>query len=305
VTLPAGFERRPATAGDAALAADVARAYEAAHLGAAETTQADLEDDWGELDPAADVWLVEDANAAAVAYAALYRDGEAQVVADGYVLPTRLGLGLGRYLIESTESRARDLAAAVIHNGVLAQDERGQELLAGCGYRAARRFVRMVIDLAEAPAASELPTGVSVRPFRPDEEAEAFHAAVNEAFAEHWGHVPETFERWREVTMGSTRFDPGLWLVAEEDREIAGVARCTWKASDIGWVNDLGVRPRSRGRGIGLGLLTRAFGEFHARGETTVGLGVDTANETGATRLYEAAGMRPTWEAVIFEKKLR
>jgi ribosomal protein S18 acetylase RimI-like enzyme len=80
--------------------------------------------------------------------------------------------------------------------------------------------------------------------------------------------------------------------------------RCTWKESDIGWVNDLGVLPRARRRGIALGLLTRAFAEFYSRGERTVGLGVDTQNETGATDLYERAGMHATYTAVIFEKRL-
>jgi hypothetical protein len=48
-----------------------------------------------------------------------------------------------------------------------------------------------------------------------------------------------------------------------------------------------------------------AFAEFHRRGERRIGLGVDTRNETGATRLYERAGMQATYVAVIYEKSLR
>ena len=35
-----------------------------------------------------------------------------------------------------------------------------------------------------------------------------------------------------------------------------------------------------------------------------MGLGVDTANETGAFRLYERAGMRPVLCWVVYEKQL-
>ena len=48
----------------------------------------------------------------------------------------------------------------------------------------------------------------------------------------------------------------------------------------------------------------RAFAEFYRRGERTVGLGVDTQNETGATRLYDQAGMHAVYRAVIFQKRV-
>jgi hypothetical protein len=47
------------------------------------------------------------------------------------------------------------------------------------------------------------------------------------------------------------------------------------------------------------------FGEFYKRGMTTIGLGVDSANLTGATRLYEQAGMYVAGEFAMYEKELR
>ncbi len=59
-------------------------------------------------------------------------------------------------------------------------------------------------------------------------------------------------------------------------------------------------------RGLGLGglLLRHAFAAFAARGRDTVGLGVDTANATGAPALYARHGLTvhyavDTWEAVL------
>jgi ribosomal protein S18 acetylase RimI-like enzyme len=37
----------------------------------------------------------------------------------------------------------------------------------------------------------------------------------------------------------------------------------------------------------------------------TIGLGVDAQNPTGATRLYQKAGMYPASEFVTYEKELR
>jgi ribosomal protein S18 acetylase RimI-like enzyme len=64
------------------------------------------------------------------------------------------------------------------------------------------------------------------------------------------------------------------------------------------------VRKPWRKRGLGLALLHHAFGVFYSRGQPRIALGVDAQNPTGATRLYERAGMHVTWEAVCFEGTL-
>jgi mycothiol synthase len=56
--------------------------------------------------------------------------------------------------------------------------------------------------------------------------------------------------------------------------------------------------------GVGAALLRDAFGRFWERGERSVGLGVDAANDTGAFRLYERAGMMPVLGWVLYEKDL-
>jgi mycothiol synthase len=72
----------------------------------------------------------------------------------------------------------------------------------------------------------------------------------------------------------------------------------------VGWIASLGVRKPWRKRGLGLAILLRTFHEFYARGERSVGLGVDSENQTGATRLYERAGMHVVAEDVVWEKEL-
>ena len=67
---------------------------------------------------------------------------------------------------------------------------------------------------------------------------------------------------------------------------------------------DLAVRPASRRTGLGLALLQSGFVALWRRGHTHVGLEVDSENETGATRLYERAGMKVTRRYATYEKVL-
>ena len=73
----------------------------------------------------------------------------------------------------------------------------------------------------------------------------------------------------------------------------------------IGWIRTLGVRRPWRQRGLGEAILLHSFGEFYKRSKTTIGLGVDAQNPTGATRLYQKVGMFAASEFVTYEKELR
>ena len=56
---------------------------------------------------------------------------------------------------------------------------------------------------------------------------------------------------------------------------------------------------------IALALLQHVFGEFYKRKGYKVGLGVDGQSLTGATRLYEKAGMHIFRQLDAYEKVLR
>lgn len=124
-----------------------------------------------------------------------------------------------------------------------------------------------------------------------------------------WGFAPLTFDEWAPSRIWREDFDPSWWFLAidEQTGEIAGVAlgNLRGEAQEVGWVRALGVRPPYRKHGLGMALLTHAFGKFYERGFRTVGLGVDTQNVSGATRLYERAGMRPKTRFDRVEKVLR
>jgi mycothiol synthase len=222
----------------------------------------------------------------------------------GVVHRDRHGRGLGSRLLDLTEERLGELDAGRIHHVTLAPEAAAPPLLSARGYREVRRFWEMTIELGDEPSLEPvLPDGLQIEVFSED-LARAFHAALEESFAEHWEHRPETFERWWERQVGKPDHDPSLWFLVRDDDEIAAVARNDPDRSGGGWIGALGVRPGWRGRGLAKALLLHSFREFHRRGQRRVGLGVDSENATGATQLYESVGMSVDQEQVVWEKVL-
>lgn len=302
---------RPPGRDDFAAIVAVGEAFDRALTGIGDWSEDDVAHDWRALaDPERDAWLVEE-DGVVVGYATFEDYGEGCFAADGYVHPDRFGRGIGSLIVELSERRADEqletvaLPRVVLQNTVLHVDRAARDLLEGRGYRPVRHFLRMQIDMSEAPAAAVWPEGVGVAPFRPDEDLAEVHACVHEAFAEEWTFRPETLADWRKRKLEDPRFDPSLWAIAREGGEVCGVALSTAGQFDMGFVNALAVRPAWRRRGLGLALLGQAFAWFWERGERRVGLGVDTENTNDARRLYERAGMRAVWQADIHEKVLR
>ena len=230
---------------------------------------------------------------------------------DGCVHPEFRGLGIGSSLLEKSAERAQaemELAEpdirVFIQSLVNNKDKAGHALLQNNGYSPIRYHWRMEIKLQEAPAPVTFPGSIELRPFIKDEHEIAVWQADNEAFRDHWGSHARTYEEWSHEKFGNPNFDPTLWKIAWDGNEIAGFSQNRFRKG-IGWVGTLGVRRPWRKMGLGLALLRQSFGEFYKRGMTIIGLGVDASNPTGATRLYQRAGMYVAAEFALYEKELR
>lgn len=288
--LPEGFSFSRPRPEDAPQVAVLIAEMELAQEGESETTMADVLREWELLNTDRDVWLVR-TDGRLVAYGALERHPRG-VITDGFVHPDFTGCGLGRFLIRELEARAREIEpVGTVEAGISLRDTAGQRLLESEGYREARRFMRMIVELSEPPVVLDIP-GVEVRNLALGEER-AFHSVFERSFAGAWGHVERSFEDWwqRMDEVGSG--DPDLLFVAERSGELVGEASCIRERYGGGWVGTLGVLPEARGQGIGKALLQRR-----------VALGMDAENDTGATRLYESVGMRTAFGAIIYEKPL-
>jgi mycothiol synthase len=293
---------------------EVSLACDMADSGIVDFTLEDYRISW--LDPdfnlATDAWIVTTQDHKIVAYAETGQRQHAKIFAWVHVHPDYRGQDIEPYLIHLTETRARQFmqeavphVRVTIRNGSSHNNQAFAHILEQEGYTYTRSFWRMEIDLEAAPPAPEWPEGITVRTMHPGEER-AVYELDEEAFQDHWGHMPSTFENWEHWSVKRSTFDPSLWFIAFEGDTLAGGAFCAHeKELGLGWVNTLAVRRPWRRKGLGLALLRQAFGEFYRRGIRKAGLGVDSQNLTGATRLYERAGMHVALQFDSYEKELR
>ena len=214
------------------------------------------------------------------------------------------GRGLGTEILERGEAFALAEGAKKIRAGAPEPDAAARALFESRGYREVRRFYEMAIELTEPPSEPVLPDGLVLDELRED-EYEAFFAALNESFAEHWEWHPEPFEEWIERRRGQHRDEHGpVWFVVRDGEELAAVTRNDASVAGGGYVGAIGVRPAWRGKGLAKALLYRTFAEFWRRGTTRVTLDVDSQNATGAVALYERVGMHVDTCGVAFEKAI-
>jgi mycothiol synthase len=309
VLAPGYTIRHPALADlDAVHAAIVASEIE--EFGEAEGYSRDeLEGDWKQLDLGKDAWVAIAPDGALAGYGYVQDRRHVRLDVEVYVHPAHYGRGIGTTLVRLAEERAREhvpLAPrgtrVAVNNWINALNAEARSLLEREGYTPVRYFFRMEIAFSEEPPAASWPAGIAVHSGA-DEDLRPFYETSEEAMAGHWGHVPRSFEEWMERRKRSS-FDPSLWFLALVDREPAAIVQCSI-SDGIGWIDTLAVRRPWRRRGLGYAVLTHAFRELYERGMRRMALGVDAENPTGATRLYERAGMHIGQQYATYSKELR
>jgi GNAT superfamily N-acetyltransferase len=289
---------RPATEADYEAIAAFLREDEERLFGRPSRIEASDIGQWmGETDLERHSWLYEDEDGV-FAVAWTWHENDTGV-AIGVVHERMQGRGLGVEMVERSERLARERGATRMHQIAIGPDVAAARLLASRGYRDVRRFYDMAIQIEHAPDVPDVP----VDRFR-EEDARAFHAAIDEAFQDHWEHHSRTFEDWWERQAKSPNFDTSLWFLVRDGDEIAAATRNEANRNGGGYIGAIGVRRPWRGKGYAKALLLHSFREFYERGIPRVTLGVDGQNPTGATHLYERVGMHVEAENVVFEKSL-
>jgi GNAT superfamily N-acetyltransferase len=294
-----GLTVRAASKADAEAISELIVATDVAVQGSSDSSPEELRSWWRRNDPAENSWLISDDRI--VAYGDYFEHGDRAEI-DGYVHPDRKGEGLGGWLVSRAAECARAAGKRRLQTWCLAADADARELFQSRGFGEVRRYYRMLIELHDSPPPPDWPVGMRVATFRED-DARVFHGAIGESFADEWNFAHDPYEQWLELRLGAPDFDPTLWFLVWDGPDVAAVLRGE-RRGETGWVGMIGVPKPWRKRGLGLALLRHAFGDWYRRGVTTVGLGVDAENPTGATRLYERAGMHVAYEAVCFEKAL-
>jgi ribosomal protein S18 acetylase RimI-like enzyme len=300
--LPDGVTLRSAEDADAAAMAELMNAAEAPLGGDAGSSADDVRHHWTRAKDNK-TWLAErDGGVVGSLETFAHEDGHLDT--DMYIHPDLAATTLAGTLLRISEDDADARGLRRIRNAVLENDAHATTLLEREGYVPVRHFYRMIRDLDDNLPEPEWPDGFELVPFDFERDVEAVHAVVEEAFENEWGHVPETPEAWRERTPKRGGYAPELWLVVRDGDEIAAITMNDSKRYGMGWIATVAVRRAWRRRGLGLAMLYESFRRFRDRGETVAGLGVDAQNPTGATHLYERAGMQQAWAATVYEKEL-
>lgn len=185
-------------------------------------------------------------------------------------------------------------------------DRRIVDAFAELGFAPIRHSYRMEIDLAGAEREPAWPEGISLRTATADDHRPV-HAAAVEVWQDTNDPLDETFEEWAHWHVERDSYDPSLWFLAFDGDELAAFSICRQDPNDpnAGYVAMLGVRRPWRRRGLGEALLRHSFAEFRRHGYTRGTLGVDASSVTGATRLYERAGMSVYRDTVFLERPVR
>jgi len=207
--------------------------------------------------------------------------------------------------------RAPEGARVVLIAGAGGDDVRSQDLLAGHGFQLDRVFSHLRLDFETRPLAATWPDGIAVRGFRAGDDDVELVRAYQDAFRDHYGYLEQPLdaevERWRHWTR-EPDFEADLWLLALDGAAVCGFC-CAYAESHgdtaCGLVDEFGVRPAWRRRGIGRALLLESFRAIYDRGRKAVELTVDSRNASDALDVYTSVGMRPVSRNHTFVKELR
>ncbi|MBN1283892.1 MAG: GNAT family N-acetyltransferase [Anaerolineae bacterium] len=323
--LPAGYTARMARMDDIDIVVEMLNETEMAEIGEEMLSKEALLAEWESPDygPETNIYLVFAPAGDLAGYAEIWCSTpyvRAFVFARTH--PNYRGLGIGGYLlgwgeqcaVEEHMDKAPADALFTMRVMTASTNEFARKLFLEHGFDLVRSFYRMEIEMASdaPPQAAAWPDGIRVRTMVCGRDERPIYDAMQDAFRDHWGFIAsDNFEQWVHWFTNDPSFDPSLNFLAVTDgpdgEEIAGMSLCRLFDTDPnkGWVNTLGVRRPWRRQGVATALLLHSFGEFYRRGKYMVGLGVDAGSLTGATRLYEKAGMHVARRQDAYEKTLR
>jgi mycothiol synthase len=298
-SLPEPFAFRPASPQDAEAVMAVFTAAEKADNGVVDTALDDILSDWARpsFDLETHTVVVTDGQAV-VAYA-----DEFNQRAFANVHPAARGRGIGAALLAWTEECARADGAQHVGQTLSENETAARALLTANGYTP--RWDTWVFQLAltdDLPAPTAPAPGLTLRSLRRPDEDRAVYELIDTAFDDWPDRDPgESFEDWRAANLDRPDTDPGILFVVDDGEHLVGAAVCM-RFEDEGWIHQLAVERRHRGKGLGSWLLAAAFAEFRSRGLRTAGLSTDS--RTGARDLYERVGMRVIRSYARFSKPL-
>jgi len=234
----------------------------------------------------------------------------------GAVHPAYRGRGLGGRLLDWAETAAIPLhrqrypgQPLSLSGQCLSHNAEAAALYAAHGYRPARWFHGMTLDLSAGLPEAPVPAGVEVVGLTPDRWEDA-RLIRNDAFRDHWDSTEDPADAWAHF-MGVSGFRPALSFLAYSGGEpLSLVISHEYEAYNEAfgrrdlYIALVGTRQAGRNRGIASALLLLALTGARAQGFASASLGVDADSPTGALGLYQRAGFTVMLTSVTHSKPL-
>lgn len=252
-------------------------------------------------------------------------DGAEGPAAELAVSPAARRRGVGTMLLDELVARA-DQQPGRMRLWAHGSDAAAGRLAAARGFHRIRRLWQMRRSLYAPLDPVVLPEGVTLRPFEPDRDAEAWLALNARAFVDLPDQAAWTHDDLAQ-RMAEPWFDPSGFLLAtdaagalvgfhwtkvhrhgtdhhhaadtgtghEPDRHHDSAHGPGHPHDPLGEVYVLGVDPATRGRGLGRGLTLAGLHHLRHRGLSSALLYVDSSN-TAAIALYRSLGFA-AWDS--------
>jgi mycothiol synthase len=233
--------------------------------------------------------------------------GIGRAVLDCFVHPEHRRKGLATGLFDHASRRAREVGSRVADVNIAEDNAAAKALLSKLGFRFARRFLNLTLELSEARLPDEEKVALPARHLQSGEEDELARIQ-NRSFAGTWGYNPNTLEEiaYRLNMTGSSPED--VILVFHGDRP-AGYCwtrtnpEASTAAANVGRILMLGVDPDYRGRGMGKRALLAGLVHLKSKGIQVAALTVDSQN-AAACALYKSGGFQISSTSAWYEKTL-
>jgi len=215
-------------------------------------------------------------------------------------------------LLVRAQARIHEIATGyqgplLMRAGCYDNDREYKEALERNGFSFNRYYARMDLNDISNLQQPGLPPGVSIRLFHPPDEDEKYMVALNQSFTGHFEHREIDLDEFRSMK-DKPFFQPDLMFAAVADGEFIGVS---WnymmsgpEADGLLWgvVEDLGVVPAWRGKGLGRALISAGMLALRAKGAQKICLWVDYTNPHGAKQLYYSEGYVDKYIEISYQK---
>jgi mycothiol synthase len=276
-------------------------------IGEPDISLSDTIDMWNSIKIATDAWIVRSKDNVILGYGFVEETGENRMDTCVFVHPHFKNQGIGSMLLTKVEERAAQITESKsgeqrLMNQIPFTNIAARNLVEARGYQFSRLYERMKIQLNGQPSLPQIPNGMTIRTFQPDQDEMILFELYDETFQDSWGYSKKDYSEWIHQKKGD-QYDPSLWYIVWQDTEPVAFLMSRMQEDGL-FIDLLGVRKPWRKKGVGQAMLLHVFQESYHRGQNTILLYVDTDSLTNAHRVYKQVGMNPDSQTAVYKKEL-